>query len=100
MALAVFVFWNTAIVLDSQNDETIDAEVTGLTEQYTNYGLPALTDAIIGRSIKGGQGLYLLANGDRRYIAGNLDNWPMVKPASNGFVEFDYERKIADQSED
>jgi signal transduction histidine kinase len=99
VALVVFVYWNTAIVLDTQNDETIEAEVTGLTEQYENLGLPGLTEAIIQRSTKGGQGLYLLTNGERRPIAGNLDNWPMTKVAGNGFVEFTYERKIGDQSE-
>jgi signal transduction histidine kinase len=99
VALAGFVYWNTAIVLDTQNDETIDAEVTGLIEQYQSLGLPGLTDVIIGRSIRGGQGLYLLANNDRRPIAGNLDIWPTAMSATNGFVEFTYERRIGDQTE-
>jgi signal transduction histidine kinase len=94
LALVGFVYWNTAIVLDTQNDETIEAEITGLVEQYQRQGLPGLTDVIIGRSVRGQQGLYLLANNDRRVIAGNLDTWPQVQSADNGLVEFAYERRI------
>jgi signal transduction histidine kinase len=94
LALVGFVYWNTAIVLDTQNDETIEAEITGLVEQYQRQGLPGLTDVIIGRSVRGQQGLYLLANNDRRVIAGNLDSWPQVQSADNGLVEFAYERRI------
>ena len=53
LALVGFVYWNTAIVLDTQNDETIEAEITGLVEQSQRQGLPGLTDVIIGRSVRG-----------------------------------------------
>ena len=99
LALVGFVYWNTALVLDQQNDETIEAEITGLVEQYQRQGLPGLTDVIIGRSVRGEQGLYLLANNDRRVIAGNLDTWPQVQPANNGLVEFSYERRIGGKPE-
>lgn len=99
LALVGFVYWNTALVLDRQNDETIDAEITGLVEQYQRQGLPGLTDVIISRSVRGQQGLYLLANNDRRVIAGNLDTWPQVQPGSNGLVEFAYERRIGSSPE-
>ena len=99
LALVGFVYWNTALVLDRQNDETIDAEITGLVEQYQRQGLPGLTDVIISRSVRGQQGLYLLANTDRRVIAGNLDTWPQVQPANNGLIEFAYERRIGSSPE-
>ena len=99
LALVGFVYWNTALVLDRQNDETIDAEITGLVEQYQRQGLPGLTDVIISRSVRGQQGLYLLANNDRRVIAGNLDTWPQVQPGDNGLVEFAYERRIGSSPE-
>ena len=99
LALVGFVYWNTALVMDRQNDETIEAEITGLVEQYQRQGLPGLTDVIIGRSVRGDQGLYLLANNDRRVIAGNLDTWPQVQPAENGLVEFAYERRIGGKPE-
>ena len=100
-ALVGFVYWNTARILDQQTDETIGVEVTGLVEQYQRQGLTGLTDVIIRRSIRGGQGLYLLAARDRKAIAGNLDGWPQVEfePGGAGFVEFNYERRIANDSE-
>jgi signal transduction histidine kinase len=99
LALVGFVYWNTALVLDRQNDETIDAEITGLVEQYQRQGMPGLTDVIISRSVRGEQGLYLLANNDRRVIAGNLDSWPQVQPTGNGLIEFAYERRIGSSPE-
>jgi hypothetical protein len=99
LALVGFVYWNTALVLDRQNDETIEAEITGLVEQYQRQGLPGLTDVIISRSVRGQQGLYLLANNDRRVIAGNLDTWPQVQAADNGLIEFAYERRIGSTPE-
>ena len=94
VALVGFVYSNTALVLDRETDETIDAEITGLVEQYQRLGLPGLTDAIIGRSVRREQGLYLLANNNRQVIAGNLDGWPQFSSGRNGFVEFSYERRI------
>ena len=96
-ALVGFVYWNTTLVLDRETDQTINAEVTGLVEQYQRLGLPGLTDVIIGRSVRGEQGglaLYLLANNTHRVIAGNLDTWPQVASKNNGFVEFSYERRV------
>jgi signal transduction histidine kinase len=93
-ALVGFVYWNTARVLDRETDATIAAEVTGLVEQYQRLPFSTFTDVIIGRSVRGDQGLYLLANSDHRVIAGNLDSWPQISAAENGLVEFNYERRI------
>lgn len=94
-ALLGFVYWNTAIVLDRETDGAIRAEVTGLVEQYQRLGLPALTDAIINRSVvQGEQGIYVLAGADRRKIAGNLNSWPQLELTDDGFVEFEFERRV------
>ena len=55
IALAGFVYWNTALVLDRETDQTIEAEITGLVEQYQRLGLPGLNDAITGRAVRGDQ---------------------------------------------
>ena len=99
VAMVGFVYWNTARVLEQQTDETIGAEITGLVEQYQRLGLSGLTDAIISRSSRSGQGLYLLASPDRRLIAGNLDAWPQIEAMGEGFIEFVYERRIAGTAE-
>jgi len=93
-ALLGFVYWNTALVLDRETDETIRAEVTGLVEQYQRLGLPALTEAILNRSGRGEQGIYVLAGVDRRVIAGNLDSWPQLELTDDGFAEFEFERRV------
>jgi signal transduction histidine kinase len=94
IALVGFVYWNTSLVLTRETDETIEAEITGLEEQYSSLGLPGVTDAIIGRSVRREQGIYLLANSNRQVLAGNLDGWPQVSNANGGFIEFRYERRI------
>lgn len=98
-ALVAFVYWSTARVLDRETDATIEAEVTGLVEQYQRLPFSTFTDVIIGRSVRGDQGIYLLANNDHRVIAGNLDSWPQISPVENGLVEFSYERRIGNTTQ-
>lgn len=92
--LVAFTYWNTKRELDSQTDQTIDAEITGLSEQYQRLGLGGLADVIMSRSVRGGQGLYLLTDLQRHPIAGNLDGWPQIVFRPNSFVEFNYERRV------
>ncbi|HEX3485784.1 MAG TPA: HAMP domain-containing sensor histidine kinase [Micropepsaceae bacterium] len=99
IALVGFVYWNTARVLDRETDEIIEAEISGLLEQYPRLDLYGLTNAIIGRSIRREQGLYLLANSNHRVIAGSLDGWPQVVSVGGGFVEFPYERRVGTATE-
>lgn len=91
-AIVAFAYWNTARALNAETDQTIEAEITGLTELYEREGLTGLTEIIIGRSVRGGQALYLLTDGELHPIAGNLDAWPETESISNGFVEFDFQR--------
>jgi signal transduction histidine kinase len=93
-ALAGFTYWNTKRALDAETDQTIQAEIAGLSEQYQRQGLGGLTDVITARSMHAGQGLYLLVGPLGHPLAGNLDAWPTVKRTGNRFVEFDYERRV------
>ena len=92
--LVSFSYLSTRNALNAETDQTIEAEITGLSEQYQQLGLRGLADVIINRSVHGGQGLYLLTDATRRPIAGNLDAWPEMISYSGPFVEFDYERRI------
>jgi signal transduction histidine kinase len=91
-ALVAFAYWNTERALNAETDQTIDAETAGLTDLYQREGLTGLTEIIISRSVRAGQALYLLTDSEQHPIAGNLDAWPQTEPASNGFVEFDFQR--------
>jgi len=93
-ALIAFTYWNTKRALDAQTDQIIEAEITGLSEQYQQLGLRGLADVVISRSAHGGPGLYLLANHDKQPIVGNLDAWPASVTLPGNFVEFDYQRRI------
>jgi signal transduction histidine kinase len=98
-AILAFTYWNTERALDAQTDQIIEAEITGLSEQYQRLGLRGLADVVISRSVHGGPGLYLLSDSEDRPIAGNLDGRPPSAGQNNGFIEFEYERRIDGQQE-
>lgn len=99
-ALLGFTYWNTRRTLDAQADQIIQAEITGLNEQYQRLGWQGLYESVTNRSLAGGQALYILADGSRRRIAGNLDSWPTsVTPDSGNYIEFDYERRVNEAPE-
>jgi signal transduction histidine kinase len=94
-ALLGFTYWNTRRTLDAQADQIIQAEITGLNEQYQRLGWQGLYESVVSRSTNPGQALYLLADGSHRRIAGNLDVWPStVTQESGNYIEFDYERRV------
>src|SRR3954462_7941345 len=75
-ALLFFTYWNTRRTLDRQTDQIIEAEITGLGEEYRHFGLPGLVETLRSRSLHQGQALYLLVDGLHHYVAGNMDIWP------------------------
>jgi signal transduction histidine kinase len=98
-ALMAFTYWNTERALDAQTDQIIDAEITGLSEQYQRLGLRGLADVVMSRSAHGGPGLYLLVDRSRQAIAGNLDAMPHTAAHVGSQIEFDYERHAEGQLE-
>jgi signal transduction histidine kinase len=92
--LVAFTYWNTKRALDVQTDQTIEAEISGLAEQYQRQGLGGLTDVVMSRSMRGGQGLYLLTDDMRHPVAGNLDGWPEIIYRPDNFIEFNYDRRV------
>ncbi len=93
-ALFGFLYWNTAVFVEQQTQETIEAEITGLAEHYRQAGLLGLRDVILERSQGQRMSLYLLTDPLRTPIAGNLDQWPNVETREGGWVEFVYARDI------
>jgi len=93
-ALVAFTYWSTKRALEVETDQTIEAEISGLSEQYQRQGLGGLTDVITARSLHASQGLYLLVGPLGHPLAGNLDAWPALKRTGRRFVEFDYQRRI------
>jgi hypothetical protein len=93
-ALLGFTYWNTRRALDAQTDQIIEAEITGLDDEYRHFGLQGLAEAVRARSLHQGQALYLLADGLHHSVAGNLDSWPQISGSAGDLVEFDFERPM------
>ncbi len=93
-ALFFFTYWNTRRALDDQSDQIVDAEITGLNEQYERLGVRGLYDSVMNRSLHAGQAIYILADSQHRYLQGTIDSWPSVTNTQGNFVEFDYQRPV------
>jgi signal transduction histidine kinase len=91
--LLAYVYWNTAGFLVRQTDEAVQAEITGLAEQYAQGGLPLLVHTVIQRSRDPGQSLYLVLDPAGDVLAGNLDAKPKAAPGADGWMDFSYNRK-------
>ncbi|HTV91074.1 MAG TPA: HAMP domain-containing sensor histidine kinase [Stellaceae bacterium] len=88
-----FVYWTSADFVERQTEATLDAEVTGLAEQYAQRGLSGLVQIVAARSAgdRGDGMLYLITNQDGRPLAGNISGWPAGVPAQPGPVSFNIE---------
>ena len=91
VALA-YIYWNTTVLLSRQLNQTIDAELKGLAEQYRAGGLDQLVRIVAERSRTPGNSLYLVADRDGKQLAGNLSAVSTQLWDSLGPVEFFYTR--------
>lgn len=100
LLLLGFIYWRTTGFMAAQADETINAEVQGLNEQYKRRGLLGLRTIIVERLSRPGQrSLYLLTIGDN-VLAGNLSEWPRdTIETAPGWINFTYERGTEEDKE-
>ncbi len=87
-----YIYWNTNVLLARQLEQTIQAEIKGLAEQYSQGGIRRLAETVAERSLRPGNNLYLVGDAQGRRIAGNFkaispELWNTV-----GRVEFVYRR--------
>lgn len=89
-----FIYWSTAGLIERQNDETVQAEIRGLAEQYRDEGLVRLMEVIHERSGPRGtpQNVYLLTGPGLQPLAGNLADWPAAASEQDGWLEVVLER--------
>lgn len=88
IALLGYVYWNTAVLLERQTDDTIRAEVQALADQYRLRGLNGIIDTIRRRSAEETGSVYLLADGAGERIAGNLASLPPMPEDQASWIEF------------
>jgi len=87
-----YIYWNTTVLLSRQLNQTIDAELKGLAEQYRGGGLDQLIRTVAERSQTPGNSLYLVADKEGTQLAGNLSAVSPQLWDSLGPVEFVYSR--------
>lgn len=90
LVLIGVVWWATVGYLEQQTNATIEAEVTGLVEQYRQRGTRGL-EALIRERIAVSTGVptvYLFADRNRQPLAGNLDAWPAGEADAEGWYNF------------
>ena len=94
VALAGFVAWSSARLIERQVQDAVDLEAGGLSERYRDRGISGLTD-LIGERLRqdgGRQSIYLLLGTNGQRLAGNLYGWPDHPAESDGWVRFTGER--------
>lgn len=95
-----YVAWNARRVLDDQIAATIEAEINGLSEQYTAGGLRKLISVVERRAGEPGASLYLVTTPAGEHIVGNVGNLPSGIIGKQGQVEASYAREASPDSYD
>lgn len=93
-ALALFLWWATAGLLDRQTEAAIRSDAQGLSERWADGGLPALVLTIDDR-LAGNvddDAIYFLADPGMRRVAGNLERWPSSVRQVNAWYELPVRR--------
>jgi signal transduction histidine kinase len=95
LGVLLFVYWSSAGFVERQTEATLDAEITGLAEQYAQRGLSGLVQIVAARSAgdPGDRMLYLITDPDGRPLAGNIAGWPLGVPAHSGWLSFNFVSK-------
>ena len=101
LALLVFIYLSTADFIERQTEATIDAEITGLAEQYQQRGLAGLVDIIRARISAQHRDttLYLITDATLQPLAGNLSGWPSAEPVAAGWISFPVKARRAGETE-
>jgi signal transduction histidine kinase len=96
-----FIYWATAGYMSSQTDETIEAEIIGLAEQYQRQGLNGLISVIRERVARdpNGKAVYLFTARDFIKLAGNIDEWPDDGEVQDGWLNFTLDQSLGWSSE-
>ncbi len=93
-ALAMFLWWFTAGLLDRQTASAIRADAQGLIERFDEGGIEGLVGTIEDRLAANvdDDAIYLLVDQGMNRIAGNLDTWPSVVDKPGEWRQFQVRR--------
>ncbi|HLJ04928.1 MAG TPA: HAMP domain-containing sensor histidine kinase [Acetobacteraceae bacterium] len=93
-ALALFLWWSTAGLLDRQTQASIEADAQSLSERFNTGRIPGLVLTIEERLTQNVEddAIYLLVDPSGQRMAGNLQHWPQGASRSGGWYELPIER--------
>lgn len=96
LGVLLFVYLTSAGFVERQTEATLDAEITGLAEQYAQRGLSGLIQIVAARSAgdRGDAMIYLVTDPDAHPLAGNIAAWPAGVPTHSTWLSFALERTI------
>src|SRR5689334_24308099 len=96
LGVLLFVYLTSAGFVERQTEATLDAEITGLAEQYAQRGLSGLIQIVAARSAgdRGDAMIYLVADPDGQPLVGNIAAWPAGVPTHSTWLSFVLERTI------
>src|SRR5437868_2524042 len=94
--LLAYFAWNTRRLITEQITETVDAEITGLSEQYQQGGIRRLVFVVDGRARRPGSSLYLVTTFAGEGLAGNVGSLSSGILDTAGWTETVY-RRLDDQ---
>jgi signal transduction histidine kinase len=86
------VFWHANNLIARQIQATVDAEITGLAEQYRQGGIRKLVAVVDERSGQSGGSLYLVTTFAGETLAGNVKSLPDGALTEPGEREVPYQR--------
>ncbi len=94
LALASFLWWSTAGLMERQVDDAINADSLGLSERYRETGTAGLLETINQRLIGNvdRDAIYLLVDPAMRRLTGNLQRWPAGIGMDQEWIERPLER--------
>ena len=87
------VGWNVQDLVEQQIRQTVDADIVGLSEQYSEGGITRLVEIIDQRVKQPGAGLYLVTTHAGEPIVGNVSALPAGALDKTGVVETTYRVK-------
>jgi signal transduction histidine kinase len=96
----VYFAWNISRLITEQITETVDSEIQGLRDLYSQGGIRRLVFAIDERAVRPGSNLYLLTTPTGEGLAGNVGSLTAGVLDTPGWTETFYRRlEDLDQSE-
>src|SRR5499427_2944324 len=90
--LLAYFAWNTRRLITEQITQTVDAEITGLAEQYRQGGIRRLVFVVDARSRRPGSSLYLVTTRAGEGLAGNVGSLSTGILETSGWTETAYRR--------